>query len=87
MLILLSCITRFRHFKHYHFIEKIYNSLDPSQQEKIRIETENRLPDFWKEKLDKGRIKRTTSKLLEIVLEEKRREIIKEWIDSGRIKV
>jgi hypothetical protein len=26
-------------------------------------------------------------KLLEVVLEEKRREIIKEWIDSGRIKV
>jgi hypothetical protein len=25
--------------------------------------------------------------LFEIVLEEKRREIIKEWIDSGRIKV
>ena len=28
----------------------------------------------------------TTSKLLEVVLEEKRREIIKEWIDSGRIE-
>lgn len=26
------------------------------------------------------------SKLLEVVLEEKRREIIKEWIDSGRIE-
>jgi len=25
--------------------------------------------------------------LLEVVLEEKRREIIKEWIDSGRIEV
>jgi len=25
-------------------------------------------------------------KLLEVVLEEKRREITKEWIDSGRIK-
>jgi len=24
--------------------------------------------------------------LLEVVLEEKRREIIKEWIDSGRVK-
>jgi len=29
----------------------------------------------------------TTSKMLEVVLEEKRREIIKEWIDSGRIKI
>jgi len=26
-------------------------------------------------------------KSLEVVLEEKRREIIKEWIDSGRIEV
>jgi len=25
--------------------------------------------------------------MLEVVLEEKRREIIKEWIDSGRIEV
>ncbi|PKP58012.1 hypothetical protein CVT91_09410 [Candidatus Atribacteria bacterium HGW-Atribacteria-1] len=67
-------------------IEQIYNSLDSSQQEEIRIETENRLPEFWKEKLNKVRGKGETSKLLEVVLEEKRREIIKEWIDSGRIK-
>jgi len=66
-------------------IEKIYNSLNPSQQEEIRKETKNRLPDFWKEKLNKVRVKGKTSKLLEVVLEEKRREIIKEWIDSGRI--
>jgi hypothetical protein len=64
-------------------IEQIYNSLDPSQQEEIKIETENRLPDFWKEKLNKVRGKGETSKLL---LEEKRREIIKEWINFGKIK-
>jgi len=67
-------------------IEKIYNSLDPLQQEEIRIETEKRLPDFWKEKLNKVRVKGTTSKLLEVILEEKRREILKEWINSGRVK-
>ncbi len=66
--------------------EQIYNSLDPSQQEEIKIEAENRIPEFWKEKLNKGRAKGITSKLLEGVLEEKRREIIKEWIDSGRTK-
>jgi len=33
-----------------------------------------------------GEINRTTSKLLVGVLEKKRREIIKEWIYSGRIK-
>ena len=67
-------------------IEQIYNSLNPSQQEEIRIETEKRLPDFWKEKFNKARAKGITSKLLEVVLEEKRREIMKEWINSGRIK-
>ena len=36
--------------------------------------------------LNKVRVKGTPSKLLEVVLEEKRREIIKEWINSGRIK-
>ena len=65
--------------------EQIYNSLEPSQQEEIRTETENRIPEFWKEKLNKARVKGTTSKLLEVVLEEKRREIIKEWIKEGKI--
>jgi hypothetical protein len=66
--------------------EQIYNSLDSSRQEEIRKETENRLPEFWKEKLNKVRAKGETPKLLEVVLEEKRREIIKEWINSGRIE-
>jgi hypothetical protein len=67
-------------------IGKIFNSLNPSQQEEIRKEAENKLPDFWKEKLNKVKIKGEPSKLLEVVLEEKRREIIKEWINSGRVK-
>ncbi|MGB2783049.1 MAG: hypothetical protein WBC45_03790 [Atribacterota bacterium] len=37
--------------------------------------------------LNKERIKRKTPKLFEVVPEEKRRETIKEWIDSGRIEV
>ena len=76
--------TRLR--KEIEKVEQIYNSLTPSQQEEIRTETENRIPEFWKEKLNKVRAKGKTSKMLEVVLEEKRREIIKEWIDSGRIK-
>jgi len=67
-------------------IEQIYHSLDSSQQEEIKKETENRLPDFWKVQLNKRRVKDKPSKMLEVVLEEKRRETIKEWIDSGRIK-
>ena len=68
-------------------IEQIYNSLNPLQQEEIRIETENRLPDFWKVQLNKERIKGKTSKMLEVVLEEKRREIIKEWVKEGKISL
>jgi len=68
-------------------LERIYNSLDPLRQEEIKTEAENRLPDFWKGRLNKERIKGETSKMLEVVLEEKRREIIKEWIDSGSIEM
>ena len=67
-------------------IGKIFNSLSPLQQEEIRKETEKRLPDFWEEKLNKTKTKKEPSKLLEVVLEEKRREIVKEWIKAGRIK-
>ena len=61
-----------------------YNSLDPIEQEEIKIEIEKRIPDFWKEKLNKGRVKGETSKLLEAALEEERREIIKEWIGDKK---
>ena len=67
-------------------IGKIFNSLNSLQQEEIKKEAENSLPDFWKEKLNKTKIKGEPSKLLEVVLEEKRREIIKEWIGSGKVK-
>jgi len=39
---------------------------------------ENRLLDFWKVQLKMKKIKGRTSKLLEAILEEKKREIIKE---------
>ena len=64
---------------------QICNLLDPLQQEEIIKETEKRLPDFWKEKLNKLKAKGKSSKLLEVVLEEKRREIIKEWIRNYKI--
>lgn len=34
---------------------------------------------------DKEKAKGITSKMLEAVLEEKRREIVKEWIEVGKI--
>jgi len=50
------------------------------QQEVIRTETENRLPDFWKGQLNKERIKGETSRLVRIALEEKKREVARDWI-------
>jgi len=67
-------------------LERIYNSLDSLQQEEIRIEVENRLPDFWKVQLNKEKFKGKTSKLLEAAIEEKKREIIRNWIKEGKIK-
>ena len=55
-------------------------------KEEVRVKLENRLPDFWKENFNKEKNKGKTSKMLEVVIEEKRREIIKEWINSGRIE-
>jgi hypothetical protein len=34
--------------------------------------------------LNKERIKGKTSKMLEVAIEEKRREIIKEWVKEGK---
>ena len=71
----------------YKKLEQIYNSLNSSQQEEIKTEIENRLPDSWKVPLNKEKIKMKTLKKLLVFQEEKKREIIKEWIDSGRIEV
>jgi hypothetical protein len=65
-------------------LEGIYNSLDPLQQEKIMQEAENKLPDFWKEQLNKERIKGETSKLARIALEEKKKEVMRDWIKEGK---
>ena len=43
--------------------------------------------EYFLENNKDNKVKGTTLKLPEVVLEEKRREIIKEWIKSGRIEV
>ena len=53
-------------------IGQIYNSLTALQQEEIRKEIENLLPEFWKVRLNKERIKGKTPKILKVVLGEKR---------------
>lgn len=47
--------------------------------------TANRLPDFWKEQLNKERIKGETSKLAKTASEEKKREVMGEWIKNEKI--
>ena len=65
-------------------LDQIYHSLDPVKQKEIDQEAENRLDDFWKSQLNKQKSKGKLSKILKTTLDEKRREIIKEWIDTGR---
>ncbi|GAI01092.1 unnamed protein product, partial [marine sediment metagenome] len=47
--------------------------------------TADRLPDFWKGRLNKERIKGETSKLARIALEEKKKEVMGDWIEEGKI--
>ena len=65
-------------------LDQIYHSLDPVKQKEIDLEAENRLSDFWKSQLNKQRSKGKLSKILQAALDEKRREIIKEWVNTGR---
>jgi len=43
------------------------------------------LDDFWKSQLNKERSKGKISKILKATLEEKKREAIKEWVESRKI--
>ncbi|MFA7204593.1 MAG: hypothetical protein WC188_12900, partial [Candidatus Caldatribacteriota bacterium] len=65
-------------------MNQIYHSLDPDKQKEIDLEAENRLDDFWKSQLNKQRSKGKLSKILQATLDEKRREIIREWIEKIR---
>ncbi len=61
-------------------LDRLYHSLDPDKQKEINLEAENRLDSFWKSQLNKEKAKGKLSKILQATLEERRREIIKEWI-------
>jgi len=66
-------------------LEQIYQSFATEKQKEIDQEAENRLDTFWKSQLKKERSKGKLSKILQATLEEKRREIIKEWIHNKKI--
>jgi len=67
-------------------LDEIYNSLNPLKQKEIEREIEKRLSPFIKNQLDKELKKGQISKLTKAALESKKREVIKEWIASGKIK-
>ena len=63
-------------------LDQIYHSLDPDKQKEIDLEVENRLDDFWKSQLNKEKSKGKLSKILRAALDEKRREITKNKINT-----
>ena len=64
-------------------LDQIYHSLVPDKQKEIDQEAENRLDTFWKAQLNKERSKGKLSKILQAALDEKRREIIKEFYENS----
>ncbi len=67
-------------------LDRIYNSLSPSQQEEIKKEAEDKLPSFIRNHLKKQQKEGKPSKLVSSTLREKEREIIKNLLSSGKIK-
>jgi hypothetical protein len=64
-------------------LDQIYHSLDPDKQKEIDLEAEKRLDDFWKSQLNKQRLRGKLSKILQAALDEKRREIVKEFYENS----
>jgi len=67
-------------------LDGIYNSLHPLKQKEVKREIEKRLPSFIKNQFEKEMRKKEISKFTMSVLKGKKREVIKEWIASGKIK-
>jgi len=67
-------------------LNEVYNSLDPLEQKEVKRELEKRLLPFMRNRLKKEMEKGEISKLTKATLEEKKREVVKDWIASGKIK-
>jgi len=67
-------------------LDKIYNSLGPLQQKEVKKEIKNRLSVFWRKQLEKKTQNKEISKLTKSALENKKREVIKDWIASGKVE-
>lgn len=67
-------------------LDKIYNSLDPLQQKEIKKEVEERLFPFMKDRLKEELKKGEISELTIAALKSKEREVVRDWLVSGKIK-
>ena len=65
-------------------LDGIYNSLSLEQKEEVDKEAEERLPNLVKAKIAEGE---TDSPMVEGTLLVKKREVVKEWTEAGKIKV
>jgi len=65
-------------------LDKIYNSLSPLKKKEIKEEATRRLSPFWQERVKKEKGK--FSKLTKAALRDERREVIKDWVASGKIE-
>ena len=65
-------------------LDKIYNSLSSLKKKEVEEEVKKRLPAFWKERLKEK--KGELSKLTKAALQDERREVIKDWVASGKIE-
>ena len=65
-------------------LDEIYNSLSPEQQEEVDKEAAEKVPSLVKMKIEQGQ---TDSPMVEGTLLVKKRDVVKEWIDAGKIKV
>ena len=65
-------------------LDQIYHSLSPLKKKEIKEEAIKRLPPFWQERLKKE--KGNLSKLTKAALRDEKREVMKDWVASGKIE-
>jgi hypothetical protein len=64
-------------------LDKIYNSLSPAQKEEVDLEIQEKLPFFAKDRIREGA---TDSPLVIASLKLTKEQVIKEWIEAGKIE-
>jgi len=64
-------------------LDKIYDSLSPEQKQKVDLEIQEKLPFFAKDRIREGA---ADSPILQASLKLTKEQVIKEWIEAGKIE-